>query len=69
MTWHSTEPLIQHRTGPESFLVLFNLTKLDEALMSVSVKHVALATRYVNGDGSDIDRIMPMIDRFVRLAG
>jgi hypothetical protein len=44
-------------------------SNLVEALMFVSVEHAALATRYVNGDWSDIGRIMPIINRFVRFAG
>jgi hypothetical protein len=37
--------------------------------MFVSVEHAALAARYVNGDWSEIDRILPLIDRFVRAGG
>jgi hypothetical protein len=47
----------------------FDQPRLAEALMFVSVEHAALATRYVNGDWSDIDRIIPIVDRFVRFAG
>jgi hypothetical protein len=47
----------------------FDQPRLAEALMFVSVEHAALAARYVNGDWSDIDRIMPIVDSFVRFAG
>jgi hypothetical protein len=47
----------------------FDQPNLVEALMFVSVEHAAAATRYVNGNWTEIDRIMPIIDRFVRFAG
>jgi hypothetical protein len=37
--------------------------------MFVSVEHSALAARYVNGDWSEIGRILPLIDRLVRAGG
>jgi hypothetical protein len=37
--------------------------------MFVSVERANLATRYVNGDWSEIGRILPLIDRFVRAGG
>ena len=43
--------------------------RLIETLMFVSVEHAALAARYVNGDWSEIGRVLPLIDRFVRAGG
>jgi len=37
--------------------------------MFVSVERADLAARYVNGDWSEINRILPLIDRFVRAGG
>ena len=42
---------------------------LVRILMFVSVDRADLAARYVNGDWSEIDRILPIIDRFVRAGG
>jgi len=47
----------------------FDQPRLIETLMFVSVEHAALAARYVNGDWSEINRILPLIDRFVRAGG
>jgi len=47
----------------------FDEPRLIETLMFVSVEHAALAARYVNGDWSEISRILPLIDRFVRVGG
>jgi len=47
----------------------FDLPKLVRTLMFVSVEHAALAARYVNGDWSEISRILPLIDRFIRAGG
>ncbi len=47
----------------------FDQPRLIETLMFVSVEHAALAARYVNGDWSEISRILPLIDRFVRAGG
>jgi hypothetical protein len=47
----------------------FDQPRLVRSLMFVSVEHAALASRYVNGDWSDIGRIMPLIDRFIRAGG
>lgn len=44
-------------------------SSLARTLMFVSVEHAALAARYANGDWSEIDRILPLIDRFVRVGG
>lgn len=43
--------------------------KLVRTLMFVSVERADLAARYVNGDWSEISRILPLIDRFVRAGG
>ncbi|GEN23096.1 hypothetical protein HCU01_10450 [Halomonas cupida] len=47
----------------------FDQPKLVNTLMFVSVEHAGLAARYVNGDWSEISRILPLIDRFVRAGG
>jgi hypothetical protein len=47
----------------------FNLPSLIQSLMFVSVSRADGAARYVNGDWSDIGRIMPIIDKFVRAGG
>ncbi|MDO8431326.1 MAG: hypothetical protein Q7S58_02835 [Candidatus Binatus sp.] len=47
----------------------FDQPRLIKTLMFVSVEHAALAARYVNGDWSEISRILPLIDRFVRAGG
>ena len=47
----------------------FYQPKLLRTLMFVSVERADLAARYVNGDWSEISRILPLIDRFVRAGG
>src|SRR6185312_1756769 len=47
----------------------FDQPELVRTLMFVSVERADLATRYVNGDWSEIGRILPLIDRFVRAGG
>jgi len=47
----------------------FDQPELVRTLMFVSIEHAGLATRYVNGDWSEINRILPLIDRFVRSGG
>ena len=47
----------------------FGLPLLNRTLMFVSVERADAAARYVNGDWSDIGRIMPVIDRLVRAGG
>ncbi len=47
----------------------FDQPKLVRTLMFVSVERADLAARYVNGDWSEISRILPLIDRFVRAGG
>ncbi|ROP80204.1 hypothetical protein EDF74_1273 [Stenotrophomonas rhizophila] len=37
--------------------------------MFVSIERAELASRYVNGDWSEIGRIMPLVDRYVRTPG
>ncbi len=44
-------------------------SELVRTLMFVSVERADLAARYVNGDWSEINRILPLIDRFVRAGG
>lgn len=43
--------------------------ELVRTLMFVSVERADLAARYVNDDWSEIGRILPLIDRFVRAGG
>jgi len=47
----------------------FDQPKLVSTLMFVSVERADLAARYVNGDWSEIGRLLPLIDRFVRAGG
>ena len=47
----------------------FNQPELVRTLMFVSVESAPMAARYVNGDWSEIARILPLIDRFVRAGG
>lgn len=47
----------------------FDQPRLVRVLMFVSVERADLAARYVNGDWSEISRILPLIDRFVRAGG
>lgn len=47
----------------------FHQPELVRTLMFVSVERADLAARYVNGDWSEINRILPLIDRFVRAGG
>ena len=37
--------------------------------MFISVERADLAARYVNGDWTEIARILPLVDRYVRAAG
>ena len=46
-----------------------NQLNLVRTLMFVSIERADLAARYVNGDWSEIDKILPLIDRFVRAGG
>jgi hypothetical protein len=47
----------------------FDMPVLVRTLMFVSIERADLAARYVNGDWSEIGRILPLIDRFVRAGG
>jgi hypothetical protein len=47
----------------------FDQPKLVGTLMFVAVEHADLAARYVNGNWSEIGRILPLIDRFIRAGG
>ncbi|MDA3822750.1 MAG: hypothetical protein PF450_09110, partial [Bacteroidales bacterium] len=47
----------------------FDLPELVRIFMFVSVERAELAERFVNGDWSDIQLILPIIDRFIRAAG
>ena len=43
--------------------------ELVRTLMFVSVERAELAARYANGNWSEISRILPLIDRFIRAGG
>ncbi|MBY3332822.1 ATP-binding protein [Rhizobium laguerreae] len=47
----------------------FDQPRLAKHLMFISIERADLAARYVNGDWSEVDRIAPIIDRFIRAAG
>lgn len=47
----------------------FDQPRIVQALMFVSVERADLAARYVNGDWSEVSRILPLIDRFIRAGG
>ena len=47
----------------------FDQPRLIKTLMFVSIEQASKAARYVNGDWKEIDRILPLVDRFVRAAG
>ena len=47
----------------------FDEPELVRTLMFVSVERADLAARYANGDWSEINRILPLIDRFIRTGG
>jgi len=57
---------MSHRGGEFSG---FDQPRLARHLMFISVERAALAARYVNGDWSEIGRILPIIDRYVRTSG
>lgn len=47
----------------------FDQPELVRTLMFVSIERADLGARYVNGDWSEISRILPLVDRFVRAGG
>lgn len=47
----------------------FDQPELVRTLMFVSVEFADMAARYVNGDWSEFNRILPLVDRFVRASG
>ncbi|WP_200901965.1 hypothetical protein [Microvirga vignae] len=47
----------------------FDQPRLVQTLMFVEIERANGAARYVNGDWSEIARILPIIDRFVRAGG
>lgn len=55
-----------HRSGELSG---FHQPEFVRTLMFISVERADLAARYVNGDWSEISRILPLVDRFIRAAG
>ena len=62
-------PALQQSGNRRGEFFGFDLPKLVRTLMFVSVERADLAARYVNGDWSEISRILPLIDRFVRAGG
>ena len=60
---------LQHNGYRSGEFFGFDLPDLVRTLMFVSVERADLAARYVNGDWSEISRIQPLIDRFVRAGG
>ena len=47
----------------------FDQPELVRILMFVSIERADLAARYVNGDWSEINHILPLVDRFIRAGG
>jgi hypothetical protein len=47
----------------------FDLPKLVDSLMFVVVEHAPGATRFANGVWDDLDQVMSLVDRMVRVAG
>jgi hypothetical protein len=47
----------------------FDQPRLVEILMFVSVEHAGGAARFVNGDWSEIELILPLVDRYIRAGG
>ena len=47
----------------------FQQPELVRTLMFVSIERADLAARYVNGDWTEIDRILPLVDRFISASG
>ena len=47
----------------------FDLPKLVDSLLFVVVEHAPGATRFANGVWDDLDQVMPLVDRMVRVAG
>lgn len=47
----------------------FHQPELIRILMFVSVEHASLASRYANGDWAEVDRIVPLVDKFIRNGG
>ena len=60
---------LQHGSYRSGELSGWDQPRLARTLMFVSIEHADLAARYVNGDWSEIGRILPLIDRFVRACG
>ncbi|WP_228203231.1 ATP-binding protein [Acinetobacter baumannii] len=48
----------------------FDLPKIAKSLMFVSIdQNAPLASRFVNGDWSEIDIILPLVDKYIRTGG
>jgi hypothetical protein len=71
---HCLERLLSDRSfAPESYRAGevhgFDLPRLIKALFFVSVENASGATRFANGDWTDLPRVMPLIDKLIRQAG
>jgi hypothetical protein len=62
-------PELKKRSDRGGELHGFDLPSLAQTLMFVSVEKADLAARFVNGDWSQIEMILPLVDRYVRAAG
>lgn len=47
----------------------FDEPRLVKTLLFVSIRHADLAERFINGDWSDVNQLLPIIDKFVRSGG
>lgn len=47
----------------------FGEPRLVESLMFVSIEHASMAARFVNGNWSELELILAVVDRFVRAGG
>lgn len=63
------DPVFKRDTYRSGEFSGFDQPELVRTLMFVSVERAVLAARYVNGDWSEISRILPLVDRFVRAGG
>ncbi|WP_207765186.1 hypothetical protein [Stutzerimonas stutzeri] len=63
------DPTFTHDAYRSGELSGFDKPRLVRALMFVSIEHAGLAARYINGDWSEVSVVLPLIDRFIRVAG
>lgn len=62
-------PNLQSGINQSGRFLDINQQQLINTLMFVSVEYAELATRYANGDWSEIDLILPIVNRFIRTSG